>query len=73
LQEFEIQVEVGRYVARTARDTIRLMDTQIEQSSDPVVAQRLPPVQDSGQLLCPGVEKYNENVFEESLELLTML
>ena len=31
LQEFEMQGEVGRDVARTARDTIRQMESQIEQ------------------------------------------
>lgn len=70
LQEFEMQGEVGRDVARTARDTIRQMDTQIEQEIL-LWHRAYHQFRIVVNYFVLGVEKYTENVLEESLELLT--
>ena len=70
LHEFEMQGEAGKDVARAARDTIRQMDTQIEQEIQlwhrAYLQSRIVV-----NYFVLGVEKYTENVLEESLELLT--
>ena len=65
-----MQGEVGREVARTARDAIRQMDTQIEQE----ILLRHRAYHQFWIVInyfVLGVEKYTENVLEESLKLLT--
>ena len=65
-----MQGEVGREVARTARDTIRQMDTQIEQEIllwHRAYHQFWIVV----NYFVLGVKKYTENDLEKSLMLLT--
>jgi len=70
LQEFEMQGEVGRDVARTARDTIRQMESQIEQEIL-LWHRAYHQFRIVVNYFVLGVEKYTENILEESLELLT--
>jgi len=70
LQEVEMQGEVGRDVVRTARDTIRQTDSQLEQ--DILLWHRAyHQFRIVVNYFVLGVEKYTENILEESLELLT--
>jgi len=70
LQEFEMQGEVGRDVARTARDSIRQSESQLEQ--DILLWHRAyHQFRIVVNYFVLGVEKYTENILEESLELLT--
>ena len=65
-----MQGEVGREVARTARDTIRQMDTQIEQEIL-LWHRAYHQFWIEVNYFVLGVKKYTENVLEESLKLLT--
>jgi len=71
LQEFEVVGEVGRDVARTARDNIRQMDSQIEQELL-LWHRAYHQFRIVVNYFVLGVENYTENVLEESLELLTV-
>jgi len=65
-----MQGEVGRDVARTARDSIRQSESQLEQ--DILLWHRAyHQFRIVVNYFVLGVEKYTENILEESLELLT--
>eukprot|EP00092_Neocalanus_flemingeri_P062967 GFUD01076083.1.p1 GENE.GFUD01076083.1~~GFUD01076083.1.p1 ORF type:complete len:385 (+),score=128.60 GFUD01076083.1:22-1155(+) len=71
LQEFEMVGEVGRDVARTARDNLRQTDSQIEQELL-LWHRAYHQFRIVVNYFVLGVEKYTENVLEESLALLTV-
>jgi len=70
LQEFEMTGEVGRDVARMARETMRQTESQLEQEIL-LWHKAYHQFRIVVNYFVLGVEKYTENVLEESLELLT--